>query len=147
ASLIDAARLARAKVSRYAHGDVAQLERLMAHSERPALITTDAVFSMDGDSAPLAKLCALADQHGARLLVDDAHGFGVLGAAGRGACEAQGVALKSPVIYMGTLGKALGSFGAFVAGETALIETLIQQARTYIYTTALPPAVAEATRA
>src|SRR6185436_1727226 len=109
ASLIDAARLTRAKVTRYGHGDVAQLERLMAHSERPELITTDAVFSMDGDSAPLGKLCALADQHGARLLADDAHGIGVLGVGGRGSFEAQGVALKPPVIYMGTLGKALGS--------------------------------------
>lgn len=147
ASLIDAARLARAEVVRYAHGDSARLAELMATSPQPELITTDAVFSMDGDVAPLAALEQLARRHGARLLADDAHGFGVLGAQGRGSFEAQGVPLAGPSILMGTLGKALGTFGAFVAGEAALIETLIQQARTYIYTTALPPAVAEATRA
>jgi 8-amino-7-oxononanoate synthase len=147
ASLIDAARLARAEVVRYAHGDSARLAELMATSPQPELITTDAVFSMDGDVAPLAALEQLARRHGARLLADDAHGFGVLGAQGRGSFEAQGVPVAGPSILMGTLGKALGTFGAFVAGEAALIETLIQQARTYIYTTALPPAVAEATRA
>jgi len=147
ASLIDAARLARAKVVRYPHADAATLAQRMAAARQPELITTDAVFSMDGDVAPLAALTALAAKHGARLLADDAHGFGVLGRHGRGSFEAQGVELAAPAIYMGTLGKALGTFGAFVAGEAALIETLIQQARTYIYTTALPPAVAEATRA
>ncbi len=126
---------------------VAALTALLANTPHAELITTDAVFSMDGDIAPLAALTALATTHGARLLADDAHGFGVLGPNGRGSFEAQGVELASPVILMGTLGKAVGTFGAFVAGEAALIETLIQQARTYIYTTALPPAIAEATRA
>ena len=147
ASLIDAARLTRAKVSRYPHADTERLAEMLARNQRPGLITTDAVFSMDGDIAPLADLARLASQHGMRLLADDAHGIGVLGKYGRGSFEHLGMPLVPPVILMGTLGKALGVFGAFVAGEAALIETLIQRARTYIYTTALPPAVAEATRA
>jgi 8-amino-7-oxononanoate synthase len=147
ASLIDAARLAGAKVARYAHADAEKLAALMAQAGEPRLITTDAVFSMDGDSAPLAELKTLASDHGAYLLADDAHGFGVLGENGRGSFEAQKVSLGPSVIYIGTLGKALGTFGAFVAGHDDVIETLIQEARTYIYTTALPPAVAEATRA
>jgi 8-amino-7-oxononanoate synthase len=147
ASLIDAARLTRAKVSRYPHADTNRLAKLLALARKPGMITTDAVFSMDGDLAPLAELCALASQHGARLLADDAHGFGVLGKDGRGSFEQLQLPLAPPVILMATLGKALGVFGAFVAGEAALIETLIQRARTYIYTTALPPAVAEAARA
>ena len=148
ASLIDAARLARVRVKRYAHVDVTQLRRLL--DEKPGggrLITTDAVFSMDGDLAPLLELAALAAKSDARLIADDAHGLGVLGAHGRGSLEHWGVPAKSPVVLIGTLGKALGTFGAFVAGDATLIETLIQQARTYTYTTALPPAVAEATRA
>ncbi len=147
ASLIDAARLTRARISRYPHGDAARLAEMLAASPKPGLITTDAVFSMDGDIAPLAALYRLALEHGARLLADDAHGFGVLGKNGRGSFEHLGVPLAPPAILMGTLGKALGVFGAFVAGEAALIETLIQRSRTYIYTTALPPAVAEAVRA
>jgi 8-amino-7-oxononanoate synthase len=147
ASLIVAARLARAKVMRYPHADTARLAELLQQAPRPGLVTTDAVFSMDGDIAPLAELSELAAKHGARLLVDDAHGLGVLGRNGRGTLEHLGLSPAPPVILMGTLGKALGVFGAFVAGETALIETLIQRARTYIYTTALPPAVAEAVRA
>jgi len=147
ASLIDAARLTRAKVMRYPHADVAHLAELLARAERPGLITTDAVFSMDGDIAPLAGLRRLAMKYEARLLADDAHGIGVLGQTGRGTLEHLGLPLASPLILMGTLGKAFGVFGAFVAGEAALIETLIQRARTYIYTTALPPAVAEAVRA
>jgi 8-amino-7-oxononanoate synthase len=102
---------------------------------------------MDGDVAPLAELTRLASKYSMRLLADDAHGIGVLGKGGRGSFEHLGVPLAPPVMLMGTLGKALGVFGAFVAGEAALIETLIQRARTYIYTTALPPAVAEAVRA
>jgi 8-amino-7-oxononanoate synthase len=102
---------------------------------------------MDGDLAPLEDLVALAAQHQAWLLVDDAHGLGVLGPEGRGSLADRGMAIKPPTILMGTLGKAFGVFGAFVASSHELIETLIQQARTYIYTTALPPAVAEATRA
>src|SRR3989344_5657559 len=147
ASLIDAARLARAKVTRYPHADTARLAKMLQQAPQPGLVTTDAVFSMDGDIAPLAELSELAARHGARLLVDDAHGLGVLGRNGRGTLEPLGLPPAPPVILMGTLGKALGVFGAFVAGEVALIETLIQQARTYIYTTALPPAVAEAVRA
>ncbi|MEX2163344.1 MAG: 8-amino-7-oxononanoate synthase [Sulfuricaulis sp.] len=147
ASLIDAARLTRAKVIRYAHADTEHLSKMLAQTPRPGLITTDAVFSMDGDMAPLAALHSLAVRHNTRWLADDAHGFGVLGRNGYGSFEHLGLTLKPPVIYMATLGKALGVFGAFVAGETALIETLIQRARTYIYTTALPPAVAEAVRA
>ena len=147
ASLIDAARLARAKVTRYPHADTARLAKMLQQAPQPGLVTTDAVFSMDGDIAPLAELSELAARHGARLLVDDAHGLGVLGRNGRGTLEYLGLPPAPPVILMGTLGKALGVFGAFVAGEAALIETLIQQARTYIYTTALPPAVAEAVRA
>lgn len=147
ASLIDAARLTRAKVNRYPHVDTARLAEMLAQAQRPGIITTDAVFSMDGDIAPLADLRGLAAKYGARLLADDAHGIGVLGKNGRGTFEQLHVPLMPPVILMGTLGKALGVFGAFVAGEAALIETLIQRARTYIYTTALPPAVAEAARA
>ncbi len=147
ASLIDAARLTRAKVIRYPHVGTARLAEMLVPGRQPAILTTDAVFSMDGDIAPLADLCGLAAKHGARLLADDAHGIGVLGKNGRGTCEQLSVPVIPPVILMGTLGKALGVFGAFVAGEAALIETLIQRARTYIYTTALPPAVAEAARA
>lgn len=147
ASLIDAARLACAKVTRFPHVDIERLGSLLTHTARARLITTDAVFSMDGDIAPLVELAALADKHGARLMADDAHGLGVLGQGGRGTFEHLGAPLVPPAILMGTLGKALGVFGAFVAGEEALIETLIQRARTYIYTTALPPAVAEAVRA
>lgn len=146
ASLIDAARLARAEVKRYPHADTARLKALLVEASGPVLITTDAVFSMDGDIAPLKQILALGRDYGARVLVDDAHGLGVLGAQGRGTFEHLGLPLLPPAILIGTLGKALGVFGAFVAGEAALIETLIQRARTYIYTTALPPAVAEAVR-
>jgi 8-amino-7-oxononanoate synthase len=147
ASLIDAARLSNANVRRYPHADVDRLTALVMASDGDKLITTDAVFSMDGDLAPLGDLVALAVQHQAWLLVDDAHGLGVLGPEGRGSLADRGIAIKPPTILMGTLGKAFGVFGAFVAGSHELIETLIQRARTYIYTTALPPAVAEAARA
>ncbi len=147
ASLIDAARLTRAKVKRYPHADSARLDRFLTDTPGQKFITTDTVFSMDGDMAPLKELHRLAQRHSAWLLADDAHGLGVLGKNGRGSFEHLGVPLSPPAILMGTLGKAFGVFGAFVAGEEALIETLIQQARTYIYTTALPPAVAEAARA
>lgn len=147
ASLIDAARLARASVKRYAHGDVAQLARLLAQAPGEKLIVTDAVFSMDGDVAPLREILRLAAEHGAWLLADDAHGLGVLGDGGRGSFEHLDLAVRPPAILMGTLGKALGGFGAFVAADETIVETLIQRARTYIYTTALPPAVAEAVRA
>ncbi|HUK01903.1 MAG TPA: 8-amino-7-oxononanoate synthase [Steroidobacteraceae bacterium] len=150
ASLIDAALLARARVQRYRHADAASAERLVT---RPAgksgatVIATDGLFSMDGDEAPLASLAALAQARSAWLVVDDAHGLGVLGPTGRGTLEAQGLGMAEVPVLMGTLGKAFGSFGAFVAGSAELIELLIQRARTYIYTTALPQPVAAATRA
>ncbi len=147
ASLIDAARLSGALVQRYAHGDLARLETLLAAAKGDKLILTDGVFSMDGDVADVPRLYALAKEHGAWLFVDDAHGLGVLGARGRGALELHDLAPQAPLILLGTLGKAFGTFGAFIAGDADLIEFLIQRARTYIYTTALPPAVAEATRA
>jgi 8-amino-7-oxononanoate synthase len=147
ASLIDAARLGAAHVRRYAHADPAQLATLLER-DRPAggMIATDAVFSMDGDLAPLAALQALAERNGLYLLADDAHGFGVLGAGGRGSFEQLGTEPGPATLLMGTLGKAFGVFGAFVAGTEEVIETLIQHSRTYIYTTALPPAVAVALR-
>ncbi len=148
ASLIDAARLSGARVRRYAHGDVGRLTALLAAAPpEEKLVLSDGVFSMDGDVAPLPALLDAARTQGAWLLLDDAHGLGVLGQHGRGTFEHFGLPVASPAILMGTLGKALGTFGAFVAGSDDLIETLIQHARTYIYTTALPPAVAEATRA
>ncbi|MEE8482793.1 MAG: 8-amino-7-oxononanoate synthase [Acidiferrobacterales bacterium] len=147
ASLIDAARLARSDVKRYTHADASSAASLLKQDNKNKLIATDAVFSMDGDIAPLSELLLLAKSSNAWLLADDAHGIGVVGESGRGSFSAASLALGDPVIYMATLGKALGTFGAFVAGSDALIETLIQRARTYIYTTALPPAVAEATRA
>jgi 8-amino-7-oxononanoate synthase len=147
ASLIDAARLSGAQVKRYAHGDLTRLEALLDAAEGEGLILTDAVFSMDGDVADVARLAALAQQHAAWLLVDDAHGLGVLGAHGRGTLEHFGMQPQAPLILLGTLGKAFGTFGAFIAGDEELVEYLIQHARPYIYTTALPPAVAEATRA
>ncbi|MGO4578499.1 8-amino-7-oxononanoate synthase [Cupriavidus sp. 2TAF22] len=147
ASLIDGARLARAKVSRYPHRDVAALDKLLAESPTPLkLIVTDSVFSMDGDLAPLDTLLALAERHDAWIIVDDAHGFGVLGEQGRGVLEH--FALTSPrIIYIGTLGKAAGVAGAFVAAHGTIIDHLVNTARQYIYTTAAPPAVAHAVSA
>jgi len=145
ACLNDGALLARAHFSRYPHGDVAALERALAASQAPLkIIATDAVFSMDGDLAPLPRLLDLADAHDAWLLVDDAHGFGVLG-EGRGTLAHFGLASQR-LIYMGTLGKAAGVAGAFVAAHPSLIETLLQTARPYIYSTAAPPLLAEALR-
>ncbi|MDF3833368.1 8-amino-7-oxononanoate synthase [Cupriavidus basilensis] len=144
ASLIDGARLARADVKRYAHRNVAELEGLLGTSSSPLkLIVTDSVFSMDGDLAPLTELLDLAERHDAWIIVDDAHGFGVLGEQGRGVLEH--LALTSPrFIYIGTLGKAAGVAGAFVAAHETVIEHLVNTARQYIYTTAAPPAVAHA---
>lgn len=144
ASLIDGARLSRAQLKVYPHCDVGALETLLAASTaKRKLVVTDSVFSMDGDLAPLPELLRLCEQYGAWLLVDDAHGFGSLGAHGRGVLEHFG--LKSAnLVYMGTLGKAAGVAGAFVAAHELVIETLLQTARTYIYTTAAPPAVAHA---
>ncbi|MBL3601140.1 MAG: 8-amino-7-oxononanoate synthase [gamma proteobacterium endosymbiont of Lamellibrachia anaximandri] len=146
ASLVDAGVLSRARLKRYQHADVDSLERqLKAAGEGRRLIVTDGVFSMDGDLAPLPALAQLAAEHDAWLMVDDAHGLGVLGETGGGCTSHFGLSEKEVPILMGTLGKALGTFGAFVAGSEALIETLIQQARPYVYTTATPPALAEAT--
>jgi len=144
ASLNDAMQLSRADVQRYRHNDIAQLARLLekAVSGRK-LIITDAVFSMDGDLAPLPELLALCEQHDAWLLVDDAHGFGVLGEGGRGSLSHFKIA--SPrIICMATLGKAAGVFGAFVAAELVVIATLVNHARSYVYTTATPPALSVA---
>jgi len=144
ASLIDGARLARAGVTVYPHGDVAVLEAKLIESRASTkIVVTDSVFSMDGDLAPLPALLALCERHGAWLVVDDAHGFGVLGRNGRGALEH--FDLRSPnLIYIGTLGKAAGVGGAFVAAHRSVIELLVQRARPYIYTTAAPPALAHA---
>jgi 8-amino-7-oxononanoate synthase len=144
ASLIDGARLARAGVTVYPHGDVLALERLLeASSATTRIVVTDSVFSMDGDLAPLPALLALCERHGAWLVVDDAHGFGVLGAHGRGALEY--FALRSPnLVYIGTLGKAAGVGGAFIAAHASVIELMVQRARPYIYTTAAAPALAHA---
>jgi 8-amino-7-oxononanoate synthase len=144
ASLIDGARLSRAQVKVYPHGDTDALESMLKQSTaKNKLVVTDSVFSMDGDLAPLPALLSLCEQYGAWLVVDDAHGFGVLGANGRGALEH--FDLRSPyLIYMGTLGKAAGVGGAFVAAHETVIEWLVQRARPYIYTTAAAPALAHA---
>ncbi|OIR19404.1 8-amino-7-oxononanoate synthase [mine drainage metagenome] len=144
ASLNDAMLLARADVQRYRHGDMQQLARMLERTQGGRkLVITDAVFSMDGDIAPLPELLALCERHDAWLLVDDAHGFGVLGAQGRGSLAHFGIA--SPrIIYMGTLGKAAGVSGAFVAAEQVVIDTLVNHARSYVYTTAAPPALSVA---
>lgn len=144
ASLIDGARLSRAKVQTYPHGGISSLRRRLAASKaKNKLVVTDSVFSMDGDIAPLHQLLTLCEEYEAWLAIDDAHGFGVLGRHGRGVLEHLG--LKSPrIIYMGTLGKAAGVGGAFIAAHATVIEWLVQRARPYIYTTAAPPALAHA---
>ena len=154
ASLNDAMLLSRARVRRYRHNDMVQLEAMLGEVKQGRrLICTDAVFSMDGDRAPLPELLALCEAYDAWLLVDDAHGFGVVGEQGRGSLfQATPFAkggrvgdLNSPrIIYMATLGKAAGVFGAFVAAEQVVIDTLINQARSYVYTTATPPALSVA---
>jgi 8-amino-7-oxononanoate synthase len=147
ASLIDAALLSGARLMRYAHKDMENLHRKMVQTGNgQRLIASDGVFSMDGDCAPLVDLAGLAAGVDAWLLIDDAHGFGVLGKQGCGWCVDQLADAPDNSILMATLGKAFGTFGAFVAGSDELIETLIQQARTFIYTTAAPPALAWATR-
>jgi 8-amino-7-oxononanoate synthase len=143
ASLIDAVQLARADSRRYAHGDLAALERLLAGSSaKRKLILSDAVFSMDGDLAPLPGLLELAEHYDAWLLVDDAHGFGVLGAQGRGSLSHFALPGSPRILYMGTLGKAAGAAGAFVAASELVIEWLLQRARTYIFTTGASPVMA-----
>jgi len=138
ASLIDGVRLSRARVVRFPHIDMASLDEALGKAEEKVkLIATDAVFSMDGDFAPLAGLLKLCERHDAWLLVDDAHGFGVMGPQGRGTLAHFG--LRSPrIIYVGTLGKAAGVAGAFVAGAAEVAEMVMQRARTYMYTTAAP---------
>lgn len=145
ASLIDAAILARAEHHRYPHNDVAALDRLLAASTaRRKIIVTDTVFSMDGDLAPLPELLELAGRHDALLVVDDAHGFGVLGPQGRGTVAHFGLPADPRLVLMGTLGKAAGVSGAFVAAHPVIIDWLLQRARTHIFTTAAPPALSVA---
>ena len=144
ASLIDGTRLSRAEVQRYPHCDVEALARALAASDaKNKLVVTDAVFSMDGDIAPLTQILALCEGHDAWLLVDDAHGFGVLGKNGHGVLEHLG--LSSPrIVYVGTLGKAAGVAGAFVAGGDEVVEIVLQRARTYMFSTAGPAMLAAA---
>lgn len=147
ASLNDAALLSRARFIRYPHLDLKTLEnRLASTKARRKLVISDAVFSMEGDSAPIPELLALCEQYQAILLLDDAHGFGVLGKQGRGSLfQTDSPSNHSPnLVYMATLGKAAGVSGAFVAAQWDVIETLIQSARSYIYTTATPPLLAHA---
>jgi len=147
ASLIDGGMASSAKMLRYAHADLESFERQMKQPAESRLVVTDGVFSMDGDIAPLPDLIASVKKHKASLMIDDAHGFGVLGEQGKGSLEHFNLAQQTAEIYMATLGKALGGFGAFVAGSEMLIESLIQFGRSYIYTTAMPAAVAAANRA
>ncbi len=147
ACIIDGARLSRADVHVYPHADLDALEAGLARSTAAnRLVVTDAVFSMDGDVAPLPELVALCERFDAWLLLDDAHGFGVLGPGGAGTLAHFGLRSER-VLYMGTLGKAAGVSGAFVAGPAAAIDWLMQRARTYVFTTATPPMVAAAVRA
>jgi len=150
ASLVDGCRASGGQLRRYRHGDAGHVSELLTALDsktKSRLVITDGVFSMDGDVAPLRELAQSAKDAGAWLIVDDAHGLGVLGARGGGSCEHFGLNSEDVPVLVGTFGKAFGTFGAFVAGDADLIEFLLQKARTYIYTTALPPAVAAATRA
>lgn len=144
ASLIDGMRLSRASVNVYPHGDVAVLETLLRDSAATTkVVVTDSVFSMDGDLAPLPQLLRLCEKYGAWLVVDDAHGFGMLGAEGRGVLQHFGLRSEH-IVYLGTLGKAAGVSGAFVAANASVVEWMVQRARPYIYTTAASPALAHA---
>jgi len=148
ASLLDAGLLSGARFQRYLHNDAANLDiRLQRTDARRKLVVTDGVFSMDGDLAELPAICSTAADHKAWVMVDDAHGIGCIGRQGRGTADHFNIGSDQVQVLMGTLGKAFGTAGAFVAGSEELIETLVQHARTYIYTTSMPPAVAEATRA
>jgi 8-amino-7-oxononanoate synthase len=148
ASLIDASILSPAKLQRYAHNDMNALNKRFANTtSNNCLILSDGVFSMDGDCALVNELAIIAKENNAWLMLDDAHGFGVLGKKGAGLLEQQNLSQQQVPILMATLGKALGTAGAFIAGSDDLIDYLIQTARTYIYTTAMPPAIAAATRA
>lgn len=145
ASLLDAAQLSRADHMRYPHGDIGTLRaQLAASSAKRKMILTDGVFSMDGDLAPLPELFELAEKHDAWLVIDDAHGFGTLGPQGRGSLAHFAIPPSPRVVLIGTLGKASGVSGAFVAGDATVIDYLLQTARTHIFTTAQPPALAEA---
>ncbi|MEE4913353.1 8-amino-7-oxononanoate synthase [Pseudomonas alliivorans] len=145
ASLLDAGLLSGARFSRYLHNDVTSLESRLEKAVGDTLVVTDGVFSMDGDVADLPELSRAAKAKGAWLMVDDAHGFGPLGANGAGLVEHFGLSMEDVPVLIGTLGKSFGTSGAFVAGSEELIETLIQFARPYIYTTSQPPALACAT--
>lgn len=150
ASLLDGGWLSRAHFAWFAHGDAGDLEARLAgcaESSRRKLVVSDGTFSMDGDLCPLPGLVAAAHRHEAWLMIDDAHGMGVHGPGGCGVVDPAVHGLADVPVLVGTLGKAFGTAGAFVAGSEALVETLIQRARNYIYTTALPPAVAVATLA
>jgi 8-amino-7-oxononanoate synthase len=148
ACLIDGARLAGCELKRYLHADSVSAQRqLQSRPERAALLATDGVFSMDGDISPLVELATLCRKQQATLMVDDAHGLGVLGDEGAGSVSAAKLTQADVPVLMATLGKALGVAGAFVAGSAALIDGLVQFARTHVYTTAMPPALAAATSA
>jgi len=148
ASLIDGIRLSGARLVRYQHNSIENLQtKLSRYRQGQALIASDGVFSMDGDIAPIPELAQIAQEQDAALLIDDAHGFGVLGKNGGGCCEHYNLNEQAVPILMGTLSKAFGCFGAFVAGSELLIENLRQFARTYMYTTALPPLLAQASLA
>jgi len=144
ASIIDGCRLSRATIHRFAHRDLDELERALQHAEREGarrkLIVTETAFSMNGDVAPLAEIVELKDRYGAALLVDEAHADGVFGPQGEGYAHAIGVADRVEV-HLGTFGKAFGVYGAYVAGASQLIDYLVNAARTFVFTTALPPAV------
>lgn len=145
ASLMDAGRLSDAKMWRYQHSDIENLQqRITRSNDECSMIVSDGVFSMDGDCAKLTELSDIANKHQSWLMVDDAHGFGVLGETGAGLVEQAGLSSSDVPVLMATLGKAVGTSGAFVAGDEGLIEFLIQSARTYIFTTAMPPAIAAA---
>ncbi|MEN9705967.1 MAG: hypothetical protein RLZZ393_1846 [Pseudomonadota bacterium] len=148
ASLLDGAQLSGAKLLRYTHADIDDAARRFESAEAPiALLATDGVFSMDGTIAPVAQLASLAKRNAAWFMVDDAHGFGVLGTGGGGVAESMRLGSDDLPLLMGTLGKAFGSFGAFVVGDRDVIDLLLQRARTAVYTTAMPAPVAAATRA
>ena len=149
ASLIDGGLISGARLQRYLHNDVPSLQKKLARlsgNDTEKLVLTDGVFSMDGDIARLPELSALCRESDSWLMVDDAHGFGTLGETGKGCLQYFSLTADDVPVYMATLGKAMGTAGAFIAGSEELIETIIQQARTYIYTTAMPAAIAEATR-
>ncbi|MCA9509418.1 MAG: 8-amino-7-oxononanoate synthase, partial [Myxococcales bacterium] len=148
ASIIDAARLSRARIAVFRHNDAGHLEERLRETAdaRRVLVATESVFSMDGDTAPLAEIVALAKRFGAWTLVDEAHGAGVFGKAGAGLADELGLTAEIDV-HVGTLGKALGSFGAYVAGSRRLVDLLVNRARSFIFTTGLPPSAVAAARA